>query len=58
MVQMNHRLAIAKTLFPNGVSPNGAQLGGIGRVDHIFIGSRGLNPTAGTKAWGDGLRPL
>ena len=36
----------------------GAQLEGIGRVDHIFIGSRNLSPTAGTKAWGDGLRPL
>ena len=36
----------------------GAQLEDIGPVDHIFIGSRSLNPTAGTRAWGGGLRPL
>ena len=36
----------------------GTQLEDIGRVDHIFIGSRSLNPTAGTRAWGGGLRPL
>ena len=36
----------------------GAQLEDIGRVDHIFIGSRSLNLTAGKRAWGGGLRSL
>ena len=36
----------------------GAGLEDIGRVDRIFIGTRSLNPTADTRAWGGGVRPL
>ena len=37
---------------------NGAGLDGIGWADHIFRGSRNLNPTAGRKALGGGLTRL